>query len=258
MQSRAHVIQLCDYESAYPGSFVPMLSALAEGVEQRGWSFEAVFGAAAEDKDWYRSLQSGGMHVRAGPPLARRARPRWVASMLAERTGPAILHTHFARWDVPAVLAARRRGVSRSVALVWHRHGILSRHPPQLLRDVARFGLAGRAVDAHLCVGPGTHRQLIGRGAPRDRTLLFPNPVDTHRFPLINAEERAQARAELGVAHDHALLVAFTWEWERKGGPLLLQLVRELTDRGRSVTALVVGGGEADAIIAAMASNAAG
>jgi glycosyltransferase involved in cell wall biosynthesis len=242
--SGAHVIHLCDYGSAYPGTFIPMLSALAEAVGRQAWSFEAVFAPAAEDREWYAAMRRDGTRARVFPPLARRSRPRWVASLLAEQAAPTILHTHFARWDLPAVLAARNPRNARPVAVLWHRHGILSRRLPQLARDLARFGLAGRAVDAHLCVGPGTHGQVLARGAPRRRTMLFPNPVDVPRFPMLGAEERVEARKELGVDQDEAVLVAFTWEWKRKGGPLVLALVRELVERGHSVTALLVGGGE--------------
>ncbi len=234
------VVHLCDYASAYPGSFVPLLQATARAVSARGWSFEAVFAPGAQDRDWYTAIQRDGMLVRSRPQLTRRARLRWVRALLAERTSPTILHTHFAGWDL-ASLAARWPRPGDPTGVVWHRHGVLERRPNP--RDVARFGLAGRAVDAHLCVGPGTHAQQLAFRAPPSRTLLFPNPVDVRRFPVAEPHERIRARRELGIEPDVALLVAFTWDWQDKGGPLLLAAARELLRRGRHFRLLLVGGG---------------
>ncbi len=212
-------------------------------MDARRWSFEAAFAPGADTRGWYQALRNDGMRVRELPPLARRARPGWLAALVGQGPGPVILHTHFARWDVPAVLVARRDRRRDPVAVIWHRHGELSRRPWLLGRDLVRYGLVGRAVDAHLCVGPGGQAQLRARGAPRDRTLLLANPVDIGRFPVADAQERLQARADLQLESGVSVLAAFTWEWERKGGPLLLDLVRELDRRGRPVTALLVGGG---------------
>ena len=41
------------------------------------------------------------------------------------------------------------------------------------------------------------------------------------------------------------MLLHFGWDWQRKGGDLFLAAVRALLDRGRRVTALAIGGGEA-------------
>jgi glycosyltransferase involved in cell wall biosynthesis len=238
------VVQLCDFAAPYPASFVPGLEAIRERTEARGWQFEAVFAPGAEERAWYHEVREAGMCARISPELPRRKRPRWVAELLAEQSGPTILHTHFARWDVPAALVARTSRRGQPVAVVWHRHGMLSRDPLLLARDVARFRLGSLAIDAHLCVGPGGYAQVLRRGSRPRRTLLLPNPIDTSRFPIASEEDRAQARAELGIDPTIDLLVAFTWDWELKGGPLFVSLVRELVSRGRRVSALAVGGGQ--------------
>jgi glycosyltransferase involved in cell wall biosynthesis len=238
------VVHLCDYASPYPGSFVPMMSAAREAAESRGWQFEAVFGDAAQDRGWYGAARGEGMNVRAIGPLPLREQARMIKSLIAPST-PLIIHTHFAGWDLAAVLASRARRQQMPVAVVWHRHGTLSSRPWPLANALVKFGLLGRAVDAHLCVGPGTHAQLLARGSPRTRTLLLPNPVDVRRFRAVDARERARARAELGIDPDTELLVAFTWHWRLKGGPLLVEVVSELGRRGRPVVALAIGAGPA-------------
>lgn len=235
------VVHLCAFSSPYPASFVPALEAVRNAVQQRGWSFEAVFVAGAQEWDWYAALRGSGMLVRVCSLTPRRARIRRVMAILEERRGPTILHTHFANWDLSALAAARRRD---PVAVIWHRHGTLSERRSAVVRDRVRFGLLAEWVDAQLCAGPSSHAQLLARGAPPERTLLFPNAIDVARFPIVTDEERATARAELELEPDADVLAAFTWHWTLKGGPLLLQSVQELASRGRRVIVVVVGSPE--------------
>lgn len=235
-------MHLCGFSSPYRASFIPALEAVREAVEQRGWSFEAVLAPGAQQREWYAALRTAGMRVRVCSMTPRRTRIRRVASLLAERRGPGILHTHFANWDLAATLAAAWSRRRDPVAVVWHRHGTLSDRRSAILRDRARFGLLARWVDAQLCAGPRSHAQLLALGAPPDRTLLLPNAIDLTRFPIVTDEERAQARAQLGVEAGAEVLTAFTWHWTLKGGPLLLETIQELTSRGRQVVVLAVGG----------------
>jgi glycosyltransferase involved in cell wall biosynthesis len=229
---------------------LPALEAIRGAAVARGWSFEAVFSPAARDRPWYAAAEAAGMDVRVCPLTPRRARVRRVASLLAECRGPTILHTHFARWDVAATLAARGARRPEPVVVIWHRHGTLSERRSPVLREVLRFGLVGRLVDAHLCVGPAGYAELVARGAPPRRTLLFPNGIDLDRFPVGGERERARARAELAIPAESKLLAAFVWDWERKGGPLWVELVRELAARQPGVLALMVGAGEhADEVV---------
>jgi glycosyltransferase involved in cell wall biosynthesis len=169
-----------------------------------------------------------------------------IASLLNESSGPTILHTHFARWDIPATLVARLPRPARRadpVVVIWHRHGTLGGRSTHRGRDVLRFKVVGRGVDAHLCVGPAGYHDVLARGTPPRRTMLFPNGLRVERFPLASGEERARARAELGISRLATVLVAFVWDWERKGGQLLLELVHEL-EGTKPVLALLVGAGQ--------------
>jgi glycosyltransferase involved in cell wall biosynthesis len=94
-------------------------------------------------------------------------------------------------------------------------------------------------------VAPDTVTELRARFAPRDRTVFFPNAIDTAAFVPPAAERRRAVREELGIAPEQRVLLHFGWEWERKGGDHLAAMVGELRRRGRDVVALTVGGGEA-------------
>lgn len=233
------VVHLCDYASAYPGSFVPSLAAVRRAVEKRGWSFEAVFGEGAERTSWYAEAKADGMAVRVVEAMPRRARSRWVRTLVAERPAPTVLHSHFAYWDVPAVIAGRSTGV---VVAVWHRHGPLSDRFLARARTSVRFATVGRGVDAHLCVGPNVYEGALARFSPPRRTQLFSNAIDLDRFAAVTSDERVRARTRLELAPECVSLVTFVWDWERKGGSLIIDAMSHLRARGLKAVAIMVGG----------------
>ncbi|WP_320672295.1 glycosyltransferase family 4 protein [Patulibacter defluvii] len=231
------VLHLSAYGGPYPGSFVPMIRAAARAVEQRGWRFEAGFTPEADDRPWYRELQRDGFAAWTAEARPRRAAGRALAARLAE-PGPLLLHSHFSRWDVPAVLAAGRRP---QTAIVWHVHTPLHEQPLMRARNAALLHGPGRAVDRLLSVGPEIDEQLRRRRALRSRVTLLPNGIDTAAFAPPSAAERQAARAALGVPGEQPLALFLGWDWERKGGRLLLEAVAELRGRGRPLVAAVVG-----------------
>jgi glycosyltransferase involved in cell wall biosynthesis len=235
------VVHLAAYGGPYSGSFIPMLAAAREGVERRGWSFEAVFTPGVERWPWYAGLRSNGVRARVAPVLdARRAVP-WVRTLLEEDPAPTLLHTHFSRWDVPAALAAR---VRPSTHVVWHMHTPLLSEAKARATNLVKFGVFGRVADRLLCVGPEIEHEVRARLAPPGRTRLFPNGIDFEHFAPPSAGERAAARAKLGLPPAATVLVSFVWDWERKGGPLFLDAVARLRARGRDVIAAPVVLGE--------------
>src|SRR5206468_11278223 len=93
-----------------------------------------------------------------------------------------------------------------------------------------------------LAVAPQIARQLVRRGAPRGRVILFPNPLDLGRFPIVTAAERRAARAKLGIDEHAAVALHFGWDWRRKGGDLFLDAVARLVGERRThLLALTVG-----------------
>ena len=236
------IVHLADYGGPYSGSFIPMLRAVNDAVVQRGWSFEAVFTEVAAERPWYGELEVGGITVRVAPEAGRKALGTWLEHLLAERAQPTILHTHFTRFDLPAVAVAHRHD---GVAVVWHLHSQLRSNPTAMLRNTMRLALAGRRVDAILCVSDEIRRAARWRLAPNNRLVTFPNAIDLERFlPAATREERERSRARLGIPVGLPLLVHFGWDWERKGGDLFVSTVNELSQSGLNVIGLSVGGGD--------------
>lgn len=226
------LIHLAGYYGPYRGSFVPMLEAVAATAAARGWECELVFPEEIRERIWVAALAEKTT-VRFLP-----ATKRALGALLAERRAPTILHTHFTVFDVPAVLAARRRC---DVTVFWHLHSRAVSGAAVVLRNMLKYAVLGRGVARILCVGEGILDSARRRGAPRARLLLLPNAIDTGRFSPPTPEERRAARAALDLPADAAVLLHFGWDWETKGGDLFLALVDRLE---RPRIALTVGAGD--------------
>jgi glycosyltransferase involved in cell wall biosynthesis len=233
------VVNLAAYGGPYPGSFIPALAATRAAVESQGWTYEAVFTHQARGRPWHDALQAQGMQTQVVPAMSRTHATRWLRSHVRNRAASLVLHSHFSFWDIPAVLASRRR--QRETAVVWHVHTVPQDDPVRTVRNILSFGVAGRGVDRILCVGPDVQDRVLSRLAPRTRTSLFGNAVDVSRFAPAQPQERAAARARLGFPDDGTILLSFCWDWDQKGGPLLLDSVRELRQRGRDALSVIVG-----------------
>ena len=95
-----------------------------------------------------------------------------------------------------------------------------------------------------------TERSIYGRiPAPIE---VIPNGVDLERFRPASAEERAAARAALGVSDDAFVAVFIGHEFDRKGLPIAMAALEHVP-----TAILVVVGGTADMIRRASAQAAA-
>ena len=237
------IVHLVDYAAPYGGSYLSRLCAALDGAKARGWESQVVLPLAAAGRPWLPDIESRGVPLRFSPPGDRYVLTRWLSALLRELGSPTLLHCHFATYDIPAVLAARRHG---RTPVFWHVHNTLEDHPVTRVRNTLTFGVLGRLVDGVLCVAPDVVDSVRSRLSPPDRTHLLSNAIDTSRFPLIRQAERVAARRALALPSDAAVLLHFGWDWHRKGGDLFLEAVRLLRDDGQpDVVALTVGGGAA-------------
>jgi glycosyltransferase involved in cell wall biosynthesis len=233
------LIHLADFGGPYSGSFIPMLRKVIDRAKQRGWDAELLFTSTGQGRGWLRELTDDGYDTRIAPDLRRRQLAEWIGEVLAESDEPTLLHTHFTGFDVPAVVASRRRRAETYV--VWHFHSGLSSSPLIRLRNRFKYRIFGKDVDTVLCVSQDQVGPLVARGLDAAKLEVFPNAIDTDRFRPADHEQRDRARSTLHLETDDEVLLHFGYDWHLKGGDRLVKALRSLRDRGdNSVIAVTV------------------
>jgi glycosyltransferase involved in cell wall biosynthesis len=217
------VIHLADYGGPYAGSFVPMLVATAHEAGRRGYETTLLLSDIARDRPWLSEFDgiADVRWIERGESRAAITRSTLQAleTALKDKPGPAVLHTHFATFDVPAVLMRLRR---RRVRVFWHEHTRPLGATRYKLRNGVRYAALGPLVDRILCVSPEILSALRTRHAPGRKLLYFPNAIDLRRFVPITASGRLAARRSLSLPEQERVVLHFGWDWHRKGGDLML------------------------------------
>jgi glycosyltransferase involved in cell wall biosynthesis len=232
------VIQVTDYGSPHAGSFVPMLRATLRGVRDNGWHGQVLLPPRARDRDWLPEFAAEyGDSIAFAPQEGRGGAREWLTQIVDAEPGPTILHAHWSVYDLAAASLARRPDVKT----IWHFHTVPSEDLRTRLRNRLRFALASRRVERMLCVSPYLVEALAARGAPRAKLEYFPNGIDVERFPgPVGPEERAAARAALGLDPNATVLLHIGRDWELKGGDLFLDALAALP----GAVGLLVRGGD--------------
>lgn len=221
------LIHFADYGGSYPGSFIPMLRAVLLAGREQGWEVEAGFTEVAQDRPWLLELREEGLGGHLAEPGRRGAVD--LVERLAGGAQPTIVHTHFTAFDLAAAKLARSE--PGRVSAYWHLHSALRPGVQWRLRNAVKFGIMSRGVQEILCVAPNILEQARGRLAPRERLALVPNAIDLDRFQPVTPQGRQQARQALDLPDQATVLLHFGWDWERKGGDVLLRAVAELCAR---------------------------
>jgi glycosyltransferase involved in cell wall biosynthesis len=71
-----------------------------------------------------------------------------------------------------------------------------------------------------------------------------PNAIDTSRFQLTTAAQKAEARQALALPSKSPVLLHFGWDWRRKGGDAFVRTIGALIRGGTEVLGVSVGAGE--------------
>lgn len=235
----SRLVHLADYPYARTGSFVPAVADVLRAVAGRGWGAELVVTRGpGEEPPWVAPIRADGVTVRFVKETGYRERARWIGALLDEQPEEdTILHTHFTSFDVAAAVAAAKRPRTK---VIWHEHTALNSIPQVVARNVLKFGLVGRGVEMILCPAPDLAREVRRRLGPRSRVVFLPNAIDVSQFGPVDPATRAAARAELGLPDDTAVILAFAWHWEIKGGDVFVDALRAVREAGSEVTGLVV------------------
>ena len=143
--------------------------------------------------------------------------PALPLGLLGPRLGrPYAVVLHGAEATVPARLPAARRALARVLGGAAH-------------------------VIAASAVAEAEARRLMGDAMPP--TTLVPPGVDVERFRPLSAEEREQARADLGIGTDECLVVGVTRLVPRKGMDTLVAAAAQLAPTHPGLTVAIAGQG---------------
>ena len=242
MPEAPRLIELAPFDREEGGSFVPQLAATCEEASSRGWRSEIVLPETARTRQWVPDLEACGARIHFAPPINRRGRPAWLASLLGPDRARTVLHSHFTTWDL-AVASVASRDPRRQA--YWHVHTVLARDPMSIARHALKFTLVGRRVDGVFCPAVNIADALRHRGIPAKELRVIPSGIDPDAFPLLGDRARREAKKALGLPEGSTVLLHFGWDWRIKGGELFLHAMEELLRRnGEDLIALAQRGGE--------------
>ena len=180
-------------------------------------------------------------------------RSAWSVARLFRGRGFDVVHTYETDAD-PAVLAARFAGVPRVV----YTFQVDSSYLPPAVRDNPGRRLTEMATDRCLSLGiaasEATRRDRLRRThVGPARLVAIPNGIDSTVY--VRTLSRAAARAATGLPDDGRLLLGTVGRLhEHKGQEYLLRALAELPPGLPPHAAVIVGSGELDAPLKALAA----
>jgi glycosyltransferase involved in cell wall biosynthesis len=213
-----------------------MLAAAARASRDRGLRTTLCFTDVARGRPWLDELEGLGSLCFITPGgLGSDVQRLWRVA--DEPHGvPTVVHSHFGGFDLASGLLGLTR---RRTAAVAHAHSGNPR--PIRVRSRVYGAVAGRMLDATICVSRDIYADARARAFPADHLIYMPNAIDTDRFSLISAAERREARRALGVSPDAKVVLHFGWDWTLKGGDRFLATAQFMAQRADTVFMTVVG-----------------
>jgi len=184
-------------------------------------------------------------------PLDWRGAARLAAMLKRERID--LVHCHMTTGSLCALPAARLAG-----ALI-----IETCHGREFWREGKRVKgsfwvdrQASRFIDKYIAVSHATARHLRqAKGIPADKIVVIHNGRDLTRLRPPTPQETAEARAELGLHSEPAVLLLGRLAKE-KGHALLIEALKMLDSRWPSLIAILAGVGPLEAEVRALCEAA--
>ncbi|MGH7813568.1 MAG: glycosyltransferase [Candidatus Binataceae bacterium] len=142
-----------------------------------------------------------------------------------------VVHFHTSRAHAMAPFV---RGAAR--ALVVTRR--MDYRPNRLFAPL----LFGRAVDCVIAISEGVAGSIAAAGVVRERIAVVPSGVDCERFRPPSPDERAHARAALGIGAEEIVVAAVGALHQRKGHRFLIEAIASHAETAR-LRCLIAGDG---------------
>ncbi len=161
-----------------------------------------------------------------------------------------LIHAHWVLPNGPlAALAAGRRRLPLVISLHGSDVYLPERH--RWLRGAAAWTFR-RAAAVTAC-SSDLARRALALGAPPERTTVIPYGADREAFRPADPAERAQVRADLGLAPGEALVLAVGRLVRKKGFDQLIGALPQVVREAGPVRLLIAGQGDLREELAALA-----
>ncbi len=171
---------------------------------------------------WERAAAAGirchPLRIRNAIDLAAGIRLRAIL----KREGYDVVHFHTSRAHSMAPFA---RGFARAL--------VVTRRMDNRPNRVFAPYLYNRAVDAVVAISGGVADSLAAAGVDRERVTVVQSGVDCERFRPPTPQERAHARAALGISDDEIVISAVGALEQRKGHRYLIKAMEGLAATGK-------------------------
>lgn len=205
------------------GSETAQLGIFRE-LAERGWEVHLLYVSTGDYWPEWRSFVASATQIRASLPTHRQPLATSVGVLRAAASAavarPSLLYVHNAG-DAPVATAV---GAIAGAPVVVHLHLPPPIRQPEWLNAVLRRTAALVAPSSDTAGRWITNARIDGR-----RMSVIPTGVDMARFKPLSTEERAAARAEIGVGAEE-LMVLYAGRIERKkGAHYLVEAVRRLS-----------------------------
>jgi glycosyltransferase involved in cell wall biosynthesis len=147
--------------------------------------------------------------------------------------------------NIAAMVLARFRGQCLVWTPIFHplRQHIWKKSGPYRLMAVFDRAAPHLARITHAVIAGTREEETFFRAKGAPRTVVIP-PVVSETYSRLQAEDRASARALLGVGEEPVVLLIAAHSPRRKGLDFAAQVVADLRSRLPLVTFLIVGGGD--------------
>lgn len=237
------VIHASDFSSPYGGNFVASLKRLHDAASMHGVRSVLVFPEPARNRAWFGELREGEVPVRTVSASRSFLDTATAMIAVAKREGATIIHTHFTRFDLPALFAKElMRLGGREVRIIWHVHSGfgVQRSLVRMAKDTVKWKACARRVSAVIVVSDHVRTSLVDRGVDPEKIRVVHNGVDANRLRAHTLGVQS-AQNDPGANDGDLVLFMHGWDPIVKGVDIAVEALRILRSAGKRATLLVSG-----------------
>lgn len=211
------ILQVCTYAADYAGNFMASLELLEAKMNEKGYRTIYAFPEAAREKAWCQLIQKR-TKVYFLPQAKARILPKTyrIFRRIYRENEVSIVHTHFELYDIPASVTA-----PKGTKVFWHLHDPIKRHTGvRGLIWKMQYGIIGKKAQL-LAVSDYYRNIAVELGFPREQTQVILNGINLERISFVDQKRTTQFD-----------FLTFGWDFERKGGDLILDACGRLEKGG--------------------------